>query len=93
MRKCLQDKVELNQECRILRPDGTVRYIAARGRVFLDPQGNSVRVFGACLDVTERELADKALRQRERELGSLAGKLISARRRNAGGLLATFTTA
>ncbi len=50
-------------EIRALRPDGTVRVLAARGEVERDAVGVPVRVRGTALDVTERKRAEEELRR------------------------------
>ncbi len=47
-------------EYRIIRPDGMVRWLAARGRVILDPNGQPSRMVGICRDVTEQKRAEEA---------------------------------
>jgi PAS domain S-box-containing protein len=51
-------------EFRIVRPDGTVRWVAARGKPLPDPTGRTVRMIGAVTDLT-------ALREGEARLGSI----------------------
>src|SRR5437764_1443608 len=50
---------------RILRPDGSVRTLASRGKVFLDEDGRPARMLGVCQDVTERQREQEALRRAE----------------------------
>jgi diguanylate cyclase (GGDEF)-like protein/PAS domain S-box-containing protein len=50
---------------RILRPDGSVRTLASRGKVFVDEDGRPVRMLGVCQDVTERQREQEALRRAE----------------------------
>ena len=40
-------------EARAVRPDGTVRWFVARGRVLVDADGDAHRMFGTVIDVTE----------------------------------------
>lgn len=42
-------------EHRVVRPDGTVRTVIARATVFLDLDGEPLRMVGAALDITERK--------------------------------------
>ncbi len=49
-------------EFRIQRPDGGVRWIFDHGRRIVDAAGVTVRVIGIAEDVTERKLAEAALR-------------------------------
>ena len=50
-------------EHRIVRPDGTVRVLSARGEVILGADGRPARVFGTGQDVTEQRDAAEAQRQ------------------------------
>jgi len=55
---------------RIVRPDGEVRTLHARGEVTFDSEGRCVRMTGTGQDVTEQHRAEEALRsafERERE--------------------------
>ncbi len=59
-------------EERVLRPNGEVRYLESRGRVVFDAAGRPARMTGACLDITDRKLAEIKLADSERRLRSLA---------------------
>jgi PAS domain S-box-containing protein len=56
---------EINIEFRIIRPDGTVRWILRRARVYTDEAGKPRKVIGMGADVTERWRIEQALRERE----------------------------
>jgi PAS domain S-box-containing protein len=62
-------------EYRIVLPGGQVRWLEARGQMFLDPAGRSERLVGVCMDVTERKNAEQALHDRAEELARLAAAL------------------
>jgi PAS domain S-box-containing protein len=47
-------------EYRIVREDGTLRWLGAAGRVLVDNHGNPTRMVGICRDVTERKRAEEA---------------------------------
>ncbi|MCX6833934.1 MAG: PAS domain S-box protein, partial [candidate division Zixibacteria bacterium] len=50
---------------RIVVPDGQVRYIEAHASVLNTPEGKPDRMVGVNLDITERKLAEEALRNSE----------------------------
>ena len=63
-------------------PDGAVRWLQAKGRMFFDDKGHPARIVGFMLDVTERHHAEEELRrlesrlrqaQRLEAMGTLAG--------------------
>ena len=54
-------------EFRIVRGDGEVRWIDARGSVVADAYGNPRRMIGVNIDITERKQAEAALEQRVAE--------------------------
>jgi len=45
-------------EYRIVLPDGSVRWLAARGNLIRDPRGAPLRMLGICTDMTERKEAE-----------------------------------
>src|SRR5205814_6565354 len=63
-------------EHRVLQPDGSVRWIIARGRVERDGQDQPLRMRGVALDVTERKQAEaereSLMKQLEQERAGLA---------------------
>jgi PAS domain S-box-containing protein len=60
-------------EFRILRPDGSLRWIAASGRTEVDADGRAVRMLGVGLDITERKRADEEINRREAQLAEAQG--------------------
>ena len=60
--KALLDNEAGTIEYRIVRPDGTTCWVSDRTRPLLDEAGQVSAVYGAAHDVTERILADEALR-------------------------------
>ena len=55
-------------EFRIVKPDGTVRWLAARGKFYYGRNGNPERMLGVSLDITERKLAEEKLREYEKAI-------------------------
>lgn len=62
-------------EHRLVRPDGSVRHILAKGNVVLGPDGLAQRVNGVVIDLTERRQLEDRIREdmRLESLGRLAG--------------------
>ena len=67
----LADKSALNEEYRILGPDGSPRWIWARAFPVLDDQGTVYRLVGLAEDITERKLAEEAIRDSEAKMRAL----------------------
>jgi PAS domain S-box-containing protein len=65
---------------RIVRPDGTVRYLQTRGEVLHDEHGQPIHVFGACLDITEAKLAEAEILRQSDELSKANDALRTADR-------------
>jgi PAS domain S-box-containing protein len=53
-------------EFRIVKPDGSVHWLAARGKFYYATNGNPERMLGVSLDITERKLAEEKLREYEK---------------------------
>jgi C4-dicarboxylate-specific signal transduction histidine kinase len=54
--------------CRIVRPDGGLRYVESRARPVLDVAGNLVEYVGTIIDHTERRQAEEAVKKARAEL-------------------------
>ncbi|MEB3338154.1 MAG: PAS domain S-box protein, partial [Leptolyngbyaceae bacterium] len=52
-------------EHRLIRPDGSIRYVLGRGETQIDAQGKVVKLFGTGLDITDRKQIEEALRESE----------------------------
>ncbi|MFJ4246744.1 PAS/PAC sensor hybrid histidine kinase [Pseudomonas helmanticensis] len=68
IKHCITHGTEYAEEYRLLRPDGELRWVFARGRCYKDHHGRPVRFLGAALDLTERKHTEQALRQSQTEL-------------------------
>jgi PAS domain S-box-containing protein len=64
--RAVDERTDLDTEFRVVWPNGTVRWIAAKGTVFYDDAGRPVRMLGINMDVTERKDAEEALREADR---------------------------
>ncbi len=68
--KLAADEHSVSAEFRIARPDGDVRWILSRGFQVRDDAGNVIRITGIASDITERKLAEQALRESEERIRS-----------------------
>lgn len=70
------DKIEAEEpfeiEYRIIRPDGSVRWISDRAFPIANEAGEIIRVAGIAEDITDRKQAEKALRDSEEKFRQLA---------------------
>ena len=77
-------------EERVVRPDGSLRWLRSHCEVVRDPGGRPMKLLGACLDVTQSHASEQALRAAAASLQALSRRLVEAeeaeRRRIAGEL-------
>jgi PAS domain S-box-containing protein len=50
-------------EFRVVWPDGSVHWLAARGRIFEMREGKPSRMLGVVMEITDRKIAEEALRE------------------------------
>jgi PAS domain S-box-containing protein len=63
--RSLAERAGYDVEYRILHPDGSLHWIAAKGRAEFDAAGRPVRMMGVALDITERKVAEERRRAEE----------------------------
>jgi PAS domain S-box-containing protein len=68
VREAMQDHKAYVAEFRIVRPDGSVRWVAAKGTFSYSEDGEAERMMGIAVDITERKVAEQRLHQKEFEL-------------------------
>jgi PAS domain S-box-containing protein len=76
----IHERRSLENEYRIILPDGQERWISAIGDTFYDLAGRPQRMCGICIDVTERKRAEEALVRRTEDLARLHRDLEAANR-------------
>jgi PAS domain S-box-containing protein len=59
-------------EFRVIRLDGTVRWVAAKGNFHYGAEGAAERMLGMAVDITERKAAEEALDESEKRFRSVA---------------------
>ena len=64
-------------EHRIVRPDGSERFVHERGEVTFDDGGRPIRMIGTVQDITERKRAEALLQRSQEELRALSVQLLS----------------
>ncbi|HEY9631802.1 MAG TPA: PAS domain-containing protein [Coleofasciculaceae cyanobacterium] len=75
-----QVQAEYDKEYRIVRPDGSMRWIRDRGFPVQNTQGQVYRVAGLAEDITSRKQVEEEIYktlQKERELGELKSQFVS----------------
>ncbi|VXD24250.1 putative Histidine kinase [Planktothrix serta PCC 8927] len=53
---------------RMIRADGLIRYVYGKGQPTVNSEGKTIRLLGTLMDISERKLAEKALKTSETEL-------------------------
>ena len=66
--QAVQEGKVYDLECRVIRPDGSVRFVQSMGEPIRNTDGAVVRLVGALLDITERKQAEENLREAQAEL-------------------------
>ena len=60
-----QNRSEYREEYRVVRTDGTIRWLADSGKFYSPFNGDPPRALGVAVDITERKQAEFALRESE----------------------------
>lgn len=57
LQKAMDSRTGLDMEFRIIRPDGSIHWIMARGQTFYDENGSPEKMIGVNIDITNRKNA------------------------------------
>lgn len=66
--RCATEGADFEMEFRTFWPDGSLRWLYDKGKTILDLEGRPAYMTGACVDITDRKLAEAALAEREEQL-------------------------
>jgi two-component system, LuxR family, sensor kinase FixL len=72
VRRAVDGRTDYAGEYRVILPDGTQRWIVARGRMHSDTHGKPDRMMGAAIDITGRKQAELEIMQQRNELAHLS---------------------
>jgi PAS domain S-box-containing protein len=72
VKDAIETRGEYEIEYRVVLPDGTVRWIGARGRCVAGKNGKGPRLIGVSIDITPRKLAEAEAARNREELGHLS---------------------
>ena len=78
VQQAMQSGEDVIIEFRVLRSDGSLRWIASRGRLQPTAAGKPRRMMGVSVDVSERKQTEDTLQRHEQDLSKLAGRIIYA---------------
>lgn len=78
IQNALVSGVAVHFEERIIRPDGEVRYLKSWGQVRANADGGGMKMFGACMDITERKMSEMESLEKEYQLERFADSVNSA---------------
>jgi PAS domain S-box-containing protein len=68
LERAMREKTEFETQCRIVRPDGTIRFIRSLAQPVFDKAGEVVEYVGTIIDMTEQVRAEEELRRSEAHL-------------------------
>ncbi len=70
--EAIEGKQDLALAYRMVLPDGSTRWVAGRAQLFVDDDGNPVRMIGITIDITDRKMVEDALAESEMRFRHMA---------------------
>ncbi|MCK7580595.1 MAG: PAS domain-containing protein [Chromatiales bacterium] len=71
IQQALVEQTEFHGEYRVVRPDGSLRWLAAKGRGYFDSAGKPLRMLGVSINVTERKQVELEAQRQRQELAHM----------------------
>ncbi|MGA3114105.1 MAG: sigma 54-interacting transcriptional regulator [Syntrophobacteraceae bacterium] len=71
----IQSGSDISAEYRIVRPDGSIRWLLSKGRLYKATPGSAACLMGVSIDITERKQAEEEIRKSYDEISRLKDKL------------------
>jgi len=71
----LQNNTVYELEHRIVKPDGSVRWVYDRAHPYLDQNGKLVRYVGTTLDITEQKMLNEKIREKDLQFRKLSANM------------------
>jgi PAS domain S-box-containing protein len=78
---CISEVGSYDQEYRIVRPDGSIRWIRDRGYPVCDQDGELFNIAGLAEDITDKKQAEMELSEKHRQIQMLSSQVTSAEER------------
>jgi PAS domain S-box-containing protein len=73
--QAMQTGEDFREQYRIVPPDGTIKWMVARGRPYFTSSGEPERLMGVSLDISERKRMEEQLQKKLEEIESLKQQL------------------
>ena len=78
VQQAMQSGEDFTIDFRVLRADGSVRWISSHGRLQPNTPGRPSSVMGVSVDISDRKETEETLRRQEQDLSKLTGRIIYA---------------
>jgi PAS domain S-box-containing protein len=73
-----RDRKQYIAEFRVVRSDGTLRWVTANGKFYYTANGRANRMLGMAVDITDRKRAEEKLRESEERLAAIIATAMDA---------------
>jgi len=60
--QALEDRASYDTEYRVVWPDGTIKWVSSKAKIFYNDGGKPYRMIGAMMDITERKQAEDKIK-------------------------------